>query len=361
MSRISRKKEHIDLALSSGQSGQHGLYDVKFVHDALPDLALSDVSYATTIGGLTLSSPIVINAMTGGAEEAVRINRALGMIARRAGLAIAVGSQMAAVKNPALAHSYHVVRSENPDGIVLANLGAEATPDMAKQAVDMIEANGLQIHLNVMQELIMPEGERDFTGAAKRIQAIVQAVAVPVIVKEVGFGISRETALRLAECGVAAIDVGGRGGTNFASIENERRDSPYDILNDWGISTAASLLETVDARGSGRSGGRFDIIATGGIRTAMDVARSLALGANGVGMAGPFLQFAANENIDGAYTYICTLHEQLSMIMCALGATSLAALQRIPLVITGETYHWAKQRGIDSRLFAGQNGITKPQ
>jgi isopentenyl-diphosphate Delta-isomerase len=353
MSRTSRKKEHIDKALAVGQSGKHGLDDVKFIHNALPEMDLSTVSHSSTIGGLALSSPIVVNAMTGGARETHRINQILATIAREAGLAMAVGSQMAAIHNPELADTYRIARQENPEGTLFANLGAEATPEMARRAIDMIEADGLQIHLNVMQELLMPEGDRNFSGAASRIEAIAQAVQIPVIVKEVGFGLSKEACIRLAESGVSVLDVGGRGGTNFARIENARRSVPFDMLNSWGLTTAASLLEAADAKLSMQAGSRdFEIMATGGIQTAMDIARALALGANCTGMAGFFLSYAVQEQIDEALSHVNALHEQLDIIMCALGAASLPDLQHKPVIIAGDTYHWASQRGIDCSGYA---------
>jgi isopentenyl-diphosphate delta-isomerase len=346
MSRTSRKREHVEHALATGQSGAQGLSDVKFVHNCLPGLAMEQVDISTSIGGLVLSSPIVINAMTGGATETYSINQALGILARESGLALAVGSQMAAIKNHELTETYRVARREHPRGLLFGNLGAEATPEMARRAVDMIEADALQIHLNVMQELIMPEGERDFSGTLARIEAIAKAVDVPVIVKEVGFGMSREAVGQLVSCGVAAIDVGGRGGTNFAQIENMRRVLPLDVLNDWGITTAASLLEVMSIAQ------RPDVMATGGIRTGMDVARCLALGASCTGMAGAFLRYAVENKIEEAVQYVRMLHEELAVIMTALGTPTLSALRQVPLVITGDTYHWATQRGIDCTAYA---------
>ncbi|AMA73594.1 MULTISPECIES: type 2 isopentenyl-diphosphate Delta-isomerase [Aneurinibacillus] len=346
MSRTSRKREHVEHALATGQSETHGLDDVKFVHNCLPDLTMQQVDIRTSIGGLALSSPIVINAMTGGAKETYNINQSLGILAREAGLALAVGSQMAAVKDPSLVDTYRIARQEHPRGLLFANLGAEATPDMARYAVEMIEADALQIHLNVMQELIMPEGERDFRGALRRIEEIVSVLDVPVIVKEVGFGMSQEAAKQLAECGVAAIDVGGRGGTNFARIENMRRVQPLDMLNEWGISTAASLLEVASLSE------KPDIVATGGIKNGLDIARCLALGASCVGIAGAFLRYAVEGRTEEAVKYVHSLHEQLTIIMTALGAPTIAMLQQVPLVITGETYHWATLRGIDCAALA---------
>lgn len=351
MARTSRKRDHIENALVSGVSGGTGLDDVRFVHNCLPDIAMDQIDIRTTIGGLALSSPIVVNAMTGGAAETYSINRMLGIVARERALAVAVGSQMAAIRDESMAATYRVVREENPKGMVWGNLGSEATPEMAKRAVDMIEANALQIHLNVMQELIMPEGDRDFTGAARRIEAIVQALDVPVIVKEVGFGMSRESIRRLVDCGVAVIDIGGRGGTNFARIENMRRGVPLDLLNDWGISTAASLLE------ASAFVGQVSIMASGGLQTGLDAVRSLALGASCTGYAGAFLSYAVENDIEGALSYVDGLHEQIRICMTALGARTIPELGRVPLVITGASRDWAELRGMDCASFARRTSV----
>ncbi|MER2141271.1 MAG: type 2 isopentenyl-diphosphate Delta-isomerase, partial [Priestia megaterium] len=265
MSRAKRKIDHIHHAIQTGQHRLHGLDDIRFVHNSLPNTGVHDVHIDTKIGELLLSSPIFINAMTGGGgQETERINRSFAQIAHHGQLAMAVGSQMAAIKDEKEEQSYRVVRQENPNGIIFANLGSEATVEQAKKAVDMLEANGLQIHLNVIQELVMPEGDRDFTDALRRIERIVQEVTVPVIVKEVGFGMSAQAVQKLKDVGVEIVDIGGYGGTNFSKIENERRAKHFHFFNDWGISTAASLAE-VSQHVEGIS-----IIGSGGIQTSMD-------------------------------------------------------------------------------------------
>jgi len=246
MTRSSRKMDHVRYALATGQSGRNGLADVRFVHNPLPDTSLTHISLTTRIGDLVMSSPILINAMTGGAEETESINFGLGAAARETGVAMAVGSQMAAVRDPTLAASYAAARRANPGGLLFANLGSEATPDQANAAVEMIEANALQIHLNVVQELVMPEGDRSFEGALRRIERIVRTAEVPVIVKEVGFGMTQAAADRLLSVGVAAVDCGGKGGTNFSAIENARRERPLSWFDEWGIA--------VRSKGSGGAG-----------------------------------------------------------------------------------------------------------
>jgi isopentenyl-diphosphate delta-isomerase len=346
--RISRKMEHVHHALELGQSGRHGLSDIKLVHNCLPEASTDSIALTTQIGDLTLSSPIFINAMTGGAEETESINRELAIVAREKRLAMAVGSQMSAIKNRELASSYRVVRRENPQGIVVANLGSEAEVEQALRAIDMIEANALQIHLNVMQELIMPEGDRSFRGMLKRIEAIVQAVPVPVIVKEVGFGVMKDNARQLADIGVRILDVGGSGGTNFAAIENARRAVPIEWLNDWGCPTSVALLEALSVypRGS--------VIASGGITNALEAAKVLTLGASAVGMAGAILKVLRLEGTEALMRFIDELHEGLILLMTAMGAETVEQLWNRPVVILGETAEWCRARGIDITEYAGR-------
>jgi isopentenyl-diphosphate Delta-isomerase len=346
MKRTSRKKDHIQFALETGQSGQNGLEDVRFVPNCIPQSKFDEISLATVFGGLSLSSPIIINAMTGGAEETFEINRRLALLAKEKNLAMAVGSQMAAIKDPKVANSYSIVRKMHPNGVIIANLGSEATVEQANQAVEMIQADALQLHLNVVQELIMPEGDRDFRGVLERISNIVNGLRCPVIVKEVGFGLSIESANQLLKTGIRALDIGGAGGTNFAMIENKRRQLPLEMLNDWGMTTSESLLEM------SLLSSPLDIMATGGIIDGLQVAKAIALGATAVGMAGFFLrlvtQFTEAEALDASDHLL----NQLRVVMTALGAITTEDLRQCPLVISGDTYHWAIQRGIDCKIYS---------
>ncbi|KAB7708897.1 type 2 isopentenyl-diphosphate Delta-isomerase [Bacillus aerolatus] len=347
MTRAQRKRDHIQYALSTGQSRQTGLDDVEFVHQSFPNTALEDISIQTEIGGLLLSSPVFINAMTGGGgQETEKINGQLALAAKEAGVAMAVGSQMSALKNREERRSFTVVRKQNPDGIIMANLGSEATVDQAEAAVDMLEANALQIHLNVIQELAMPEGDRNFKGALERIGIIAEKLAVPVIVKETGFGFGKEAAGKLAELPVAAVDVGGFGGTNFAAVENERRTKALAYFNNWGIPTAAAIVECKT------EAGHMDVIASGGIQNSLDVAKSLALGANAVGMAGLLLNVLMEKGPEALFTELSSLHEDLRMIMCALGANEVADLHKAPIIIQGDTYHRLHLRGCHPAKFS---------
>ncbi|KXG43650.1 type 2 isopentenyl-diphosphate Delta-isomerase [Tepidibacillus decaturensis] len=339
MSRASRKLEHLKYAIETGQTGVQGFENVHFVHQALPEVALSQTSIATSIGGLQLSSPIIINAMTGGAYETVKINQHLAALANELNLVMAVGSQMSAIKNKEYRSTYQIVRGNNPKGIIFANLGADATPEQANEAIEMIEADGIQIHINVIQELTMPEGDRDFTGILDRLQAIKESVKIPFIVKEVGFGMSKEVVFQLVKRGIKIIDVGGRGGTNFALIENKRRLDPYPFFNDWGIHTATSILEATTVN-------KTEIIATGGIQNSLHIAKAIGLGANAVGMSGMILRKLVNEGFKQTLGYVNQLHHEIKLIMTSLGAVELLDLQKKPMVILGETKDWCELRGI---------------
>ncbi|MCZ8512919.1 type 2 isopentenyl-diphosphate Delta-isomerase [Paenibacillus filicis] len=354
--RIPRKMEHVQYALQLGQSGEHGFGDMKLVPNCLPGIASEQISLHTRIGELSLSSPILINAMTGGARETEAINRELAVAARETGIAMAVGSQMSALKNPETASSYKIVREVNPHGKVFGNLGSEATLEQALRAVEMLRADALQIHLNVMQELIMPEGDRDFRGMLERVRTIVENVGVPVIVKEVGFGMAREGAEKLLQAGVRILDVGGSGGTNFAAIENARRETPMDWLNDWGCKTSISLLEVLET--ARRGGQEAAVIATGGISRSIDICKALTLGASAVGMAGAILKVLRTEGTPALIAFILRLHDELRLLMTALGACTVDELRNAPIVIQGETAAWCSARGIELARYAGRNGLS---
>jgi isopentenyl-diphosphate Delta-isomerase len=355
MSRSSRKMDHVRHALSIGQQGHNGLNDIRFIHNPLPESSTDQISLTSRIGDLTLSSPILINAMTGGAEGTERINFGLASAARETGIAMAVGSQMSAVRDKRVAYSYSVARQANPNGILIANLGSEASLEQAQEAIEMIEANALQIHLNAVQELVMQEGDRSFTGALRRIERIVHGCGVPVIVKEVGFGMTAKAASRLLALGVSAVDCGGYGGTNFARIENARRDKPLECFDDWGNSTSVSLLELLEAAGPERS------IASGGIGSSLDTAKALALGAGAVGIAGAFLRALVDGGIEALVKTIESWHEELRFIIAAVGTNDLADLRRSPLLISGETAHWCWARGIDIRKYAQRDPSAPPE
>ncbi|MDR3563905.1 MAG: type 2 isopentenyl-diphosphate Delta-isomerase [Negativicutes bacterium] len=347
--RQSRKRDHLEHSaqLADGP-GVTGFADVRLIHHCLPGLAWEDIDLATTVAGQTLPHPVIINAITGGASDVQTVNGALAELARRTGAVMAVGSQFAALEDPTVADSYKIVRQVNPDGILWANLGAHATPDEARRAVEMIGASVIQIHLNVAQELIMPEGDRNFRGYLANIAAIISASSVPVIVKEVGCGIAREQARTLVEIGAAAIDVGGSGGTNFLAIEAARAGGALspDAL-EWGIPTAVSALEVASVLPAG-----VDLIVSGGIRNSLDVVKGLALGGQAVAVAGPVVKLLQREGLAAAETWLTDLLAGLKRFMLLSGAARVSELSRVPLVISGDSRDWLTARGIDITKYA---------
>ncbi|MGY4690127.1 type 2 isopentenyl-diphosphate Delta-isomerase [Salibacterium sp. K-3] len=347
MSRSERKKDHIQYALSTGQPSWNSLDDIRFVHNSLPETSVSDIDVSVMIGELSLSSPFIINAMTGGGgQETERINRSLARAAETADAAIAAGSQMAAVKDERERYTYETIRTNHTSGTVFANLGSELTPEQAVTAVEMLQADALQIHLNVIQELVMPEGDRDFRGMTDRIRAAADAVEVPVIVKETGSGLSADSTKELEQAGVMIIDVGGHGGTNFSRIENERRKHHLDFFNQWGIPTAASIVEAVSARESA------SLIASGGLRSGVDAARAIALGADAAALAGKVLAAVQNGGWKQAAFFLEQCMDELKMVMTAVGASTISELQNVPLIIEGSTRDWLTARGIDPKTYS---------
>jgi len=343
-----RKLDHVRLAMAqpgmrTGPSGA-GWEEVHLIHRSLPELAIHEIDLRTSICGVALAQPVMINAMTGGAHGVTAINRDLAAVARELNLAMAVGSQTAGLREPEVQESYRVVRQVNPHGVILANLGADATPDQARAAVEMVEADLLQLHLNAPQELRMQEGDRDFRGRLERIARIVQEMPVPVVVKECGFGVSRETARQLYDAGVRAIDISGRGGTNFVWIEDRRAGvvGADPGLEDWGLPAACSLAEVAALDLPG-----LELIASGGIRHGTDAAKALALGARAVAVAGPVLARQQEEGAAGVKSYLERLLADLRTACLLCGARDVSSLQRQPVVLTGRVGDWCRLRGVD--------------
>ena len=331
-SRESRKIDHIKYALhlEDGPCAT-GFSDMRVMHCCLPQVDRRKVDLSVSLPGVgTLSQPLVIDAITGGAEAVKSINRKLAVVARETGCAMAVGSQYGAVRKGLYADTYQVVRRENPKGVVFANVSALATPEEARRAVDMVEAQALEIHLNSAQELAMEEGDRDFSRWLEQIAAICSQSEVPVIVKETGCGMAREEARRLLDCGVCILDTGGAGGTNFPAIEGCRYPEGNRELSQWGIPSALSLLETVEAKGW-----QNGIIASGGIRSALDVFRAQVLGANAVGMAGNILRLVREGGTLLAIQRIRQLLEAVKDFYTLTGCTRGTELRQVRYYFTG--------------------------
>lgn len=279
--------------------------------------------------------------MTGGTDAAKTINRKLACIAAKYGWGMAVGSQTVALDNQQLADSFTVAREVNPDGLLIANVSAGCSPEKALQAVRMIEADGLQLHFNVPQELAMSEGDRSFKGILDNVSQIVEHCPAPVIAKEVGFGFARESAAKIHARGINIFDCGGKGGTNFMAIENQRGGMLDEAFYSWGISTAASLAELADAKLP------VEIVASGGIRSAVDAAKALALGADMVGISGLFLKILLNEGYEELERKTERFLYQTSAVFLMTGAANCAEIRQKPLLILDQTAQWLRLRGID--------------
>lgn len=346
-----RKNEHVSLAEKFyDKPFRPPFEDVRFVHHSFPQMAVKDVDLSVSFEGMDFTVPFYINAMTGGSRWTGKVNEKLALVAREAGLAIATGSVSAAMKMPEVEDSYKIVREVNPNGLVFANLGAGHGLENAKRAVDLLKADALQIHVNAPQEVVMPEGDRDFTDWISNIEEIVNGLDRPVMVKEVGFGMSRETIRLLRSIGVSIIDISGTGGTDFAQIENYRRkEQKFDDLEGWGQSTAVSLLEAQEFLPEAT------LIASGGIREPMDIAKSLALGASLAGISSQVLHLVLQEGVDETITVIEGWKKELARILTLLQSRRPQDLQHTDLILSGDTRDWCDARGIDFRSFASRS------
>ena len=314
--RSKRKDEHVELALAQDEF-YPDFNRVELIHQSLPSFDLDEVNLETTILNHTFPLPVYINAMTGGSEKTKEINRKLAVFAKTYNLPMAVGSQHVALDNPSLESSFTVIRNVNPDGFVLGNINANASVEDAQRAIDMIRANALQIHINPAQELTMDEGDRHFKHWIHNIEAIVKGVDVPVVVKEVGNGLSKETVQKLINIGVKHVDVSGRGGTNFVWIENKRsKDKRYNDLVNWGLTTVDALLENKEAN--------VELLASGGINSPLDVIKALVLGAKGVGLSGYFLRLVDKNEEETFVDFI----EDLRKIMVLIDVQNIKDLDK---------------------------------
>ncbi len=351
----SRKADHLRYSLELPDGPQQtGFSDIQLVHNCLSGLDFSAVDLSTAIAGIKLPHPLVINAMTGGDQSVMETNRRLAIAAKRTNAAMAVGSQNIALKDPSVINTFTVVREENPDGVIFANIGAYATARQAQSVVDMLGADALQIHLNIAQEMVMPEGDRDFRGYLDNIKKIIAVLDVPVIVKETGCGIAMEQAGELIAAGVSAIDISGCGGSNFLAIEAARGEAfAHPELLSWGITTAASTLEAATV-----AKGRADIVVSGGIRSALDLAKALACGGRAAGIAAMFLRTLAKSGNDeeSVSQSITDLLDGLKKTMLLAGAANIDDLHKKPIVITGNTREWLTARGIAIENFGYARG-----
>jgi isopentenyl-diphosphate Delta-isomerase len=350
-----RKGDHLRLAAEADVASRRGtgLDDVHLVHNAAPELDFGRIDPSIEFLGRRLELPLVIASMTGGHPDGARVNATLARAAERHGIAMGVGSQRAALADARLADSYAIARREAPTALLIANVGVPQLvlqqrgtpiePSELRQLVAMIRADALVIHLNPLQELVQSEGDRNAVGYLDAIARVVSAVDVPVIAKETGAGVSRTVARRLAAVGVSAIDVGGVGGTSFAAVEAMRAEARGDqrgarlgsLLRDWGIPTAVSIVLAADTR--------LPVIGTGGIRSGLDAAKAVALGAIAVGVARPVLRRALEGGDEAVSSWVEDFGEEFRAAQFLVGAGTTQELRAAPRVVLGETAEWLRQ------------------
>lgn len=333
-----RKDEHVIIAEKQYQEiAANDLDQVQLLFDSLPELALSEIDISTSLAGQPISAPFFINAMTGGSPETGKLNARLAKIAAANDLALATGSQSVALNDQQAAASFQVVRENHPTGFILANLGAAHGLTSAQAAVNMTQAQALEIHLNPAQELVMPEGDRSFYWATN-LKELVNSCPVPLLVKEVGMGLSPKTLQKLQEVGVKYVDLAGFGGTNFITIENQRRHrKEYSFFANSGLSTAKSLLGAQSYRNV------FSLTASGGIRNALDIVKCLVLGADNVGISGLFLHTLIKQGDAGLDQLIKDLKVEVAKIMLLLGCRSVEQLHQEKVVLSEKLLAFQQQ------------------
>ncbi len=321
-----------------------GFEDIELVHNALPEVDKNEIDLSTSVFGKKLDSPLFITAITGGHPASKDINKQLAIAAEQNHIALGVGSQRAACEHPELADTYSVVRENAPDCLLVGNIGAPQL-NLSKKAVEILDADILAIHLNPLQESIQPEGDLDARGYLDLISKITDLVDIPVMAKETGCGISGETAKQLTDAGVSFIDVEGAGGTSWAAVETYRADEKYygELFWDWGIPTAISTAEVVNTVD-------VPVISSGGIRTGLEAAKAIALGADSVGMALPFLKKSISQ--EDLNQFINKFNDSLRIAMFLVGANNIEELKQSKLVIGGKTKQWLEDRGINTSNYS---------
>ncbi|HET6272227.1 MAG TPA: type 2 isopentenyl-diphosphate Delta-isomerase [Bacteroidota bacterium] len=338
----SRKKQHVNITLTKDvgfRTKTTGLEHLEFVHNALPEVHFSEIDTTTSFLGRQLNLPLMVSCMTGGYADAWTINRELAEVAQEIGIAMGVGSQRQALEDKTYHRTFSVVREAAPDIPIVGNIGASEVArmesvDSIQRLVDLIKADAFAVHLNPLQEFLQPEGNTDFRGVLSGIGRLVNGLSVPVIVKEIGAGISAEVARRLVEMGVTHIDIAGAGGTSWAGVEALRRKDREFATQfwDWGIPTARAIRDVVQLKGNNV---QFTLIASGGIVSGIDAAKCIALGADLVASARPLLLAWKKDGRKGVHTLLNRWRQELKGVMFLTGSSSITALQRAPLVSYG--------------------------
>ncbi|MDO5824156.1 type 2 isopentenyl-diphosphate Delta-isomerase [Methanobrevibacter sp.] len=321
-----------------------GFEDIELIHNVLPEIDKNEIDLSTSAFGKKLDSPLFITAITGGHPAAKEVNKQLAIAAENNNIALGVGSQRAACEHPELEDTYTVVRENAPNCLLVGNIGAPQL-NLAEKAVEILDADILAIHLNPLQESIQPEGDLDARGYLDLIGQIAGSVKIPTVAKETGCGISAESAKSLVDAGIDFIDVEGAGGTSWAAVETYRADDRYlgETFWDWGIPTAISTAEVTNAV-------NVPVISSGGIRSGLEAAKAIALGADAVGMALPFLKNSTSQ--DQLNKFISRFNDSLRIAMFLVGANNIEELKQSKLVIRGKTREWLNERGINTKIYS---------
>lgn len=338
-----RKRDHIELCATGpvGFRSATTLFEcVRLVHDALPELSLDELDTSVTLLGKKLKFPIIIAAMTGGTDEAAEINNALANVAEQRGYGFGLGSQRAMHRKAELAYTYRV-REHAPTTLLLGNVGMVQAREMSvaqlQELAHSVKADALCVHLNPAMELVQPEGDRDFRGGIELFQKLTKELGIPVVAKETGNGISHRAAAKLKRAGVLNVDVSGAGGTSWVGVETLRAVEGAkrlgEALWDWGVPTAASVMACVKTGFDG-------VIATGGVKSGIDVATAVALGASAAGIARPSLQALRQGGRDGVNQFFDDVERELCAIMLLTGSRTLSELRAAPRMITGALAEW---------------------
>lgn len=355
-----RKADHIKICLdqlAQAKGVTSGFEDIHFIHKALPEINKQKIDLSINFLGHKLSAPLIVGAMTGGTAEAEKINSVIAQSIENLQLGMGVGSQRAAIENKELEKTFAIARKKAPTAFLIANIGGVqlvhgyGLPEI-KKIIRMIDADAVAIHLNALQEAIQPEGQTNFKGIIEKIAEITSILDIPVIVKETGSGISLEEAKALQKAGVKAIDIAGVGGTSFAAVEffrtqNQKNKIQHLLGNafwDWGIPTVMSLVEITQEV-------EIPIIASGGVRSGLDIAKALALNANLTSVAQPVLRSAVC-GVNETNELLSLLLAELKNVMFLVGAEKITDLSKIPLVITGKSAEWLRLRGCNLENYA---------
>ena len=331
-----RKDEHIRYALEH-RSEYNSFDEVELVHCSIPKYNLEEIELKTRFAGCEFAVPFFINAITGGSENARKINQKLARVANECGILFVTGSYSAALKN-VQDDSFEIVKRENSDLKLATNIGIDKDYEAGIKAIEALDPLFLQVHVNLMQELIMVEGSRNFGEWENNLQKFVQNINIPIVLKEVGFGMTEATVKKGIKLGIKTFDISGRGGTSFAFIENMRRENRLHYLDNWGQTTVSCLLNLknyVD---------KVEVIASGGVRNPLDIVKSLVLGAKAVGISKVILELVVKYEVEKVIEIVENWKDECRMIMCALNANNIEELRNIKYILYGKTLEFFIQQ-----------------